>query len=1018
MIDAKNQCVEKCTNDYKYEFNNTCYESCPEGTYYDYDQTKCLDNIPDGFYCNDTQAKTLDKCYKTCKRCEEKGETNNHKCTSCDENYTLNGTNCYEICDYFYYFDQLGEYHCSPNDECISDFPKKIKEKKRCVNNCINDDYYKLEYNSVCYNICPEGTKISEDNPNECEGYLICDKFFNYEHTECLDIIPVGYFCNDTEAKTIDKCNNKCNRCSKESYENNLCISCNTNEGFYPKEKDISNKYDFMNCYNSLPEGYYLDTIEKIYKLCYKTCKKCEEIGNIKTQKCLECYPDFTLNDTNCYKKCEYYYYFDTIGEHHCTEKNECPNGYKIIKEKNKCIDNCQNDDKYKYEFNNTCYENPVKSECEEESLYINKITKECLNDCSVIDFFNNICGLRDNNSKRAIDYLIKMIEKAIENGKLNSLIIKVINGSSKDLLIKESKISYQITTSKNQKNIKYENISTLSLGECEDILKKIYNIDKSLSLIIFKIDYIPNNSLIPLIGYQVYHPLNYSKLDLNYCEGQLSSNSIPVEIDEINIYKYDPNSEYYLDQCFSYSTENGTDILLKDRQDEFNNNNFSICANNCLFKDYLTDSKKSICICEINSDQIVISEINDKDNLFSINFMTTTDFSSIFATMKCYDTLFSITGIYRNIALYIFLSIVIILIISAISFYRKGYNSIIKIIESIMLDKGKSTEDEPEIKEKAINIFIERSNQNYSKDFFKISTPKNRKITNLTHKGIIPPEDINSLNNYSSNQRSISKIELKCNNEMTYAKKKTININYIDINKKKMNESKNYNDYELNSFSYKDAIENDHRKYCKYYFSLIRTKHPLIISFCNINDFNSKIIKFDLFWLNFSFNYFINYLFITRSTIHKIYKDGGRYNLGHSLPKIIYSFLISHVLISLIKYLSLSEGNINEIKKESNPKKANEKAKQIKKALVIKYILFFSLGIILVLFEGYCLSSFGAVYQNTQIYLIINTLISIAISLIYPFIINLLPGILRINSLKDTIKKSMYDFSKIIQLL
>ncbi len=177
-------------------------------------------------------------------------------------------------------------------------------------------------------------------------------------------------------------------------------------------------------------------------------------------------------------------------------------------------------------------------------------------------------------------------------------------------------------------------------------------------------------------------------------------------------------------------------------------------------------------------------------------------------------------------------------------------------------------------------------------------------------------------------------------------------------------------------------------------------------------------IIKFDLFLIYFSFNYFINSLFITRSTIHKLYKDGGHYNLGHSLPKINYSFLISHVLISLIKYFSLSERNIYEIKKESNPKKANEKAKQLKKALVIKYIIFFSIGIILVLFEGYCLSSFGAVYQNTQIYLIINTLISIAFSLIYPFIINLFPGLFRINSLKDSRKKCMYDFSKIIQLL
>ena len=46
-------------------------------------------------------------------------------------------------------------------------------------------------------------------------------------------------------------------------------------------------------------------------------------------------------------------------------------------------------------------------------------------------------------------------------------------------------------------------------------------------------------------------------------------------------------------------------------------------------------------------------------------------------------------------------------------------------------------------------------------------------------------------------------------------------------------------------------------------------------------------------------------------------------------------------------------------------------------------------------------LSSFGAVYQNSQFYLIKNILISFGFSLGYLFVINILPGILRIYSLK-----------------
>ena len=38
---------------------------------------------------------------------------------------------------------------------------------------------------------------------------------------------------------------------------------------------------------------------------------------------------------------------------------------------------------------------------------------------------------------------------------------------------------------------------------------------------------------------------------------------NIPVSIDENNLFKYDPNSAYYRDNCYAYTTENGTDIIL-----------------------------------------------------------------------------------------------------------------------------------------------------------------------------------------------------------------------------------------------------------------------------------------------------------------------------------------------------------------------------------------------------------------------------------------------------------------------
>ena len=62
----------------------------------------------------------------------------------------------------------------------------------------------------------------------------------------------------------------------------------------------------------------------------------------------------------------------------------------------------------------------------------------------------------------------------------------------------------------------------------------------------------------------------------------------------------------------------------------------------------------------------------------------------------------------------------------------------------------------------------------------------------------------------------------------------------------------------------------------------------------------------------------------------------------------------------------------------------------------------------------------FGAIYTNTQLHLIKDTLISFGLSLVYPFGFCLLPGIFRIPALlnKKSKKKCLYDFSKILQMI
>ena len=85
---------------------------------------------------------------------------------------------------------------------------------------------------------------------------------------------------------------------------------------------------------------------------------------------------------------------------------------------------------------------------------------------------------------------------------------------------------------------------------------------------------------------------------------------------------------------------------------------------------------------------------------------------------------------------------------------------------------------------------------------------------------------------------------------------------------------------------------------------------------------------------------------------------------------------------------------------------------------LKIKFTLIFIFNFVLLILFWYYISCFGAIYKNTQIHLIKNTIICFGLSLLYPFGLCLMPGIFRIPSLRASKqdKKCIYKLSIIIQ--
>ena len=232
-------------------------------------------------------------------------------------------------------------------------------------------------------------------------------------------------------------------------------------------------------------------------------------------------------------------------------------------------------------------------------------------------------------------------------------------------------------------------------------------------------------------------------------------------------------------------------------------------------------------------------------------------------------------------------------------------------------------------------------------------------------------------------------------------------NVNYI-LQKK---------DFELNSLNYIEAIKLDHRNYCEYYISLIKYNHPIMFSFFPFDDYNIKIIKLFLFFISFCSDFAINALFFNDDTMHKIYKDKGKFDLLYQIPQILYSTLISRVFDTFIKYLALTQNNIIEFKQIKDKKNMVNVQNKLLLLLKRKFIMFFLSSFIILLFFTYYITCFCGVYINTQIHLIKDSIISLIISLLIPFIMYLLPGIFRIPSLK-AIKANRVILYKVSQFI
>ena len=799
-----------------------------------------------------------------------------------------------------------------------------------------------------------------------------------------------------------------------------------------------------------LPKHFYGRSNTVKFKLCHKYCASCKKIGNsINDQKCETCLENYkydypTISPPNCvpegyYKKSE-----NEIEE--CTRENS---KFYIDLETNK----------------NICFKKDLL--CPTDYPFLIYSTNECKDSCSYTELFNKDCSFSQIN-----DVIYKELKEDVINTYPNNGDNLVIEG--------EDEYVFQLTTSLNEINslegIKANgyNLSMIDISNCENLLRQENGIDGNTPLIILKFEKLTNVASEKNVQYEIFNPNNKSKLDLSICKSTSIDLYIPIQLSEKtqNLYEdlqesgynlFNINDSFYQDICSTYKSENNTDVLLTDRKNDFYSINETMCQSNCKYSDYSVESKYLKCECSITNENIDTNNL-DKFNakIILTSFYDVLKYSNV-KVLKCFKLVFNINSITKNIGSIIVIILFLFYFICFLIFIIKGISSIkIETVKTIFeLKKCKENKDNHNNKfninnnktlvnnnKKEINDIKYKKNLN-NKKIINIKNNKNEKFNNK-HKKLNCPKKRKNISSKTCDTKNNS-INLNIKNPKKIQHKRKIDNNSFMTNKKNnmnskrrlfetsklskndieiipnnsfkdktTNDKEQLDNFELNELDYLEAIKLDKRSFGQIYWSLLMREHKILFTFFSWNDYNIIYIKLAKFIFLICTDMAMNVFFFFDESMHKIYLNYGKYDFIQQIPQILYSTIISQLIEVFLCYLTNTDKYIYHIKNIKKQELDKADIFKILKCIKIKLIIFFAFTFIFFLFYWYLISTFCAVYENTQITFIKDSGISFFTSLIYPFPLYLFPTFLRIISIKDTKKKRfkfLYKLSDIIPI-
>ena len=599
-----------------------------------------------------------------------------------------------------------------------------------------------------------------------------------------------------------------------------LCIECNILKGYYPLNLSQSNnflyssKYEkYMDCVNNFtkPYNFYFDKENQDYKACYETCATCIYKGDGNENNCTSCEENYIKkpeyeNSTNCVFECIYYYYYTTYDQYKCTSIPECPKEYKLlIKNKNKCINNCIDDDKYKFKYNGECLE-----ECPNNT--------EDNNDYLCKDINLNKCVLSENKynslNKEITDEEIELAaEKYTQEFQYTDNHVSVFkndiytitfykNGECiSDLSLQIPEIDFGECYQKIQNNCGTEEklvIAIIDKKEGEDNYHKMISFsmfDPEKGEKILVDDLCKNDKMV--MQQSIMNKLNDTKIKINsllYLTGQ--------NIDIFNL-----SSDFYTDICYHYNSDLEKDVALRDRILIYFPN-ITLCEKGCETIGVNLTTLKAICECKfynpienniLGNSILYYSQIGEIEE-----FISNTNIDVI----KCFKDIFKFQYFISCTGGFFILGLIFIQIAFTIIYF---YNSLFYIKKYIFGVTNKFL----------INLSNPNNNAISNKSMTLI-------INNIFSKKNAPPKS----NDKAEKKSNCNEIKEKKNKKRHKYKGKTSfhKQKYFSINLKENSPNNNFNSNISNNNNMED------NKYIKDNIRSSKTNNILILSNNSIN--------------------------------------------------------------------------------------------------------------------------------------------------------------------------------------